>query len=197
MNGGHFSGGDTLYFTIRRIMRESTVMADVSNVMAKYGATFLKTQAKAPKWTWQEVEHTEDPEHSNTKWEGSRRLRNLQGDFKKFIHKISDGLTRNGLLLLNQSIEAYVYSILGEQAKTKQSISGSRASALETQKVFCKIVEDSVINYDTTTWINNMNKSVTDTASGCLALYLAIAFRHDHIEEPYSWLRQQTEGGER
>lgn len=45
-------------------------MKDVSNVMNKYDATFLETQDEAPKWTWQEVEHTEEPEHSNTKWKG-------------------------------------------------------------------------------------------------------------------------------
>ena len=34
---------------------------------------------------------------------------------------------------------------------------------METQKVFRKIVEDSIINNDTTTWINNMNQAVSAT----------------------------------
>ena len=64
---------------------------------------------------------------------------------------------------LNQSIESFVYSILGSQAKTKQSIFSNRASALETQKEFRKIVFDSIVNYDTATWINNMNTAITPT----------------------------------
>ena len=65
--------------------------------------------------------------------------------------------------MLNQSIEAYLYAILGSQARTRQSIVSGRASALETQKVFRQIVADSIINYDTTTWINNMNEAVSAT----------------------------------
>ena len=65
--------------------------------------------------------------------------------------------------MLNHSIEAYLYAILGSQARTRQSIVSNRASALETQKVFRKIFEDSIINYDTTTWINNMNQALTAT----------------------------------
>ena len=38
-----------------------------------------------------------------------------------------------------------------------------KASALETQKVFRQIVEDSIINYDTSTWINNMNQAISST----------------------------------
>ena len=65
--------------------------------------------------------------------------------------------------MLNQSIEAYIYAILGSQSKTRQSIVGNRGSALETQVVFRQIVEDSIINYDTSTWINNMNLAISDT----------------------------------
>ena len=72
-------------------------------------------------------------------------------------------MTKNGAELLNQSIEAYIYSVLGAQARTKQSIYGYRASALETQKVFTQIVEDSIINYNTSTWINNVNQAVSAT----------------------------------
>ena len=65
--------------------------------------------------------------------------------------------------MLNQSIEAYLYAILGSQARTRQSIVSHRASSLETQKVFRQIVADSIVNYDTSTWINNMNVAVTAT----------------------------------
>ena len=94
---------------------------------------------------------------------GPGQLRDVQNDYKKFVPKISTGLIKKGTELLNHSIEAYIYSILGAQARTRQSIVSSRASALEMQKVFWKIVEDSIINYETTTWINNMNQAVSDT----------------------------------
>lgn len=34
---------------------------------------------------------------------------------------------------------------------------------METQKVFQQIVSDSIINYDTATWINNMNITISST----------------------------------
>ena len=91
------------------------------------------------------------------------RIEDRAGDFKKFILKKSNGITKDGLILLNQSIEAYIYAILGSQSKTRQSIVGNRGSALETQVVFRQIVEDSIINYDTSTWIQNMNLAISDT----------------------------------
>ena len=158
-----------LYFTVRRIMRQLSVGDDT--LYNKFDASFL--QHHIPKWTWQEIENyknehlgqdvipmsTPFPRHKH----GPGQLRDTQNDYRKFIPKISNGLIKKGSELLNQSIEAYLYAILGCQARTRQSIVSNRASALETQKVFRKIVEDSIINYDTTTWINNMNGAVSDT----------------------------------
>ena len=87
----------------------------------------------------------------------------MKNDYKKFIPKKSDGLTTQGTELLNHSIESYIYSVLHAQARTKQSIYGPRASSLETQKVFRQIVEDSILNYDTSVWVNNMNQAATST----------------------------------
>ena len=52
---------------------------------------------------------------------------------------------------------------MGAQAKAKQSILGERASALEVQQIFRQICEDSVVNYDTSTWIHSMNRSIQST----------------------------------
>ena len=158
-----------LYFTVRRIMRQMSLGDD--STYHKFNASFLKDHI--PKWTWQEIrnyknEHLgQDVDSMETGWRGYKhgpgQLRDVQNDYKKFIPKISTGLIKKGTELLNHSIEAYIYSILGAQARTRQSIVSGTASALETQKVFRKIVEDSIINYETTTWINNMNKAVSDT----------------------------------
>ena len=109
------------------------------------------------------MENTEDISVSVRKWDGAWRIRDLKNDFKKFIASKSNGFTKKGTELINQSIEAFIYCILGAQARTKQSIYGERASALETQKVFRQLVEDSIINYDTSTWTNNMNRAISDT----------------------------------
>ena len=163
-----------LYFTVRRIRHEFETMSEngIQYIMNKYKANFLKYHT--PKWTWQEVsgyknEHLGQDVVDMSKFTnihgvgGVGSIRDLKNVYKKFIPKKSDGLTTQGTELLNQSIESYIYSVIGAQARTKQSIYGPRASALDTQKVFRQIVEDSIINYDTSTWINNMNQAITST----------------------------------
>ena len=162
-----------LYFTVRRIMREFQTLPNnsIQYIMNKHNANFL--QKHTPKWTWREVSGYKNEHlgqdvlginpYPKTYGPGVGFIRDLHNVYKKFIPKISNGLTANGTELLNQSMGAYVYSVLGAQARTKQSIYGSRASALETQKVFRQIVEDSIINYNTSKWINNMNQAVTST----------------------------------
>ena len=56
-----------------------------------------------------------------------------------------------------------MYSILGAQARSRQAIINNQASSFEVQQIIGQIVEDSIINYDTSTWINNMNRSISDT----------------------------------
>ena len=59
-------------------------------------------------------------------------------DYKMFIATTTDGLTKikSGQKLLQQSIESYVYAVLGAQAKTRWSIVGEGAKSLQTQEVF-------------------------------------------------------------
>ena len=76
-------------------------------------------------------------------------------DYKRYIPIKSNGFTKIGIQYINESIEAFICSILGAQARTKQSIT--------KQEEFYSIVEDSVLNYNTSTWINNMNRTITDT----------------------------------
>ena len=162
-----------LYFTVRRRMKELETLKENEDkyLMNKYNANFLKDHA--PKWTWQEVtgykkEHLRQDvvdmdKYGHKHGPGVGFIRDVKNHYKKFVPKVSNGLFINGTELLNQSIEAYIYSVLGAQARIKQSILGTRASALETQEVFRQIVEDSIINYNTSIWINNMNQAVTDT----------------------------------
>ena len=149
------------YFTVRKIMKELETLKqkDVSFLLNKYKANFLKD--RTPKRTWQEAtgykkEHLGQNVVDINKY-GHKHgpsvgfIRDVKNDYKKFVPNVSNGLTIQGTELLNQSIEAYIYSVLGAQARTKQSIYGTKASASETQEVFRQIVEDPAINYNTST----------------------------------------------
>ncbi len=84
-------------------------------------------------------------------------------DYEKFIATTTDGLTKIGQRLLQQSIESYVYAVLGAQAKTKWSIVGEGAKSLQTQEVFRKIVKETIAQSDTTTTISNMRTAIAST----------------------------------
>ena len=160
-----------IYFAIRGFMRKFEVInkTQTDSLLRKYNAGFRKDHYA--KWTWQESLHTEDPNGGVTPQNhyrlqnhpGPGSIRDVQNDYKKFISKTSYGFTSNGLELLNQSIEAHLHSILGAQARSGQAIINNSASSLVVQQIFRQIVEDSIINYDKSTWINNVNRSISDT----------------------------------
>ena len=61
-----------------------------------------------------------------------------------FAPKTAAGLTRAGLSRINQSIEAYVYCILGAQVNVRSSILGEGGRAKEAQTEFLTLMEDSI-----------------------------------------------------
>ena len=56
----------------------------------------------------------------------------------------SSGLTQAGLSRINQSIEAFVYCILGSQVNVRSSILGEGGRAKEAQTEFLNLVEDAI-----------------------------------------------------
>ena len=56
-------------------------------------------------------------------------------DYLNFIAKTSNGLTGIGQKLLQESIDSYVYSVLGAQARMRCTIVGGGARSLQTQDV--------------------------------------------------------------
>ena len=56
----------------------------------------------------------------------------------------SSGLTQAGLSRINQSIEAFVYCILGAQVNVRSSILGEGRRAKEAQTEFLTLVEDAI-----------------------------------------------------
>ena len=67
---------------------------------------------------------------------------NRQSDF--FCPNVAEGLTQAGLARINQSIEAFVYCVLGSQVNVRSSILGSGGRAKEAQSEFLVLVEDSI-----------------------------------------------------
>ena len=72
----------------------------------------------------------------------------MKYQYEYFFPSTSMGLTKAGLSRINQSIEAFVYCILGSQVQTRSSIIGDSGSAQETQKVFLQLFESSVVESD-------------------------------------------------
>ena len=67
---------------------------------------------------------------------------NRQADW--FCPNVAEGLTQAGLAQINQSIEAFVYCVLGSQVNVRSSILGSGGRAKEAQSEFLVLVEDSI-----------------------------------------------------
>ena len=93
---------------------------------------------------------------------GAQTIRSLD-DYKLFIASKSNGLTKTGQLLFQQSIESFVYCVLGSQANTRWPIVGKGAMSLQKQEVFKKLVNDTIIQSYPTVTISNMRKAIKDT----------------------------------
>ena len=61
-----------------------------------------------------------------------------------FAPKTSSGMTQPGLSRINQSIEAFVYCILGAQVNVRSSILGIGGRAKEAQTEFLTLMEDAI-----------------------------------------------------
>ena len=84
-------------------------------------------------------------------------------DYKMFIATTTNGLTKIGQKLLQQSIESYVYAVLGAQAKTRWSIVGEGAKSLQTQEVFRTIVKGTIAQSDVMVTLSNMRTAIAST----------------------------------
>ena len=81
-------------------------------------------------------------------------------DYRSFIAYHSEGLTEIGQKLFQESLESFNYCVLGAEARTRWSIVGKGAKSSQTQDVFRKIVEDTIVQNDTTVLISNMRTSI-------------------------------------
>ena len=64
--------------------------------------------------------------------------------YDRFAPNKSSGLTQAGLARINQSIEAFVYCILGAQVNVRSSIIGAGGRAKEAQTEFLTLMEEAI-----------------------------------------------------
>ena len=88
----------------------------------------------------------------------------VETDWMSFVKESSDGLTKTGQKLLQMSIESYVYSVLGSQARTRWPIVGQGAKSLQTQDIFHVLVKDSIVQDDPVKNISNMRTAIENTS---------------------------------
>lgn len=91
----------------------------------------------------------------------SVRVPTGSSDYLRYIATNSTGLVRT--TLIQESLQCYVYSILGAQANTRWPIIGKGTSSGETQKVFRKLVGDMVVQTDITVGITNLRTAIRST----------------------------------
>ena len=86
-----------------------------------------------------------------------------KNDYLSFIADKSNRFTKLGVELLQESIESFVYAMLGSQANTQWSIDGNSSNPFQTQRDFRTIVNDMILQSNSVVAINNMRKAVRDT----------------------------------
>jgi len=94
-----------------------------------------------------------------------------------FAPNTAKGLSQAGLLRINQSIEAFVYCILGAQVNVRSSILGSGGRAKEAQSEFLVLIEDSIRQPDLAKSVQRYQLAVDEAK---VRLNLAVA--------PKAWL---------
>ena len=143
------------------------------HIPVKYKWTWEFDQTREVYWLWlKKKHHIKDWYSTKSKYGGQIAFHYLQrrdrtinslNDYQLFIAEESNGLTALGQLLFQQLAESYVYSVLGAQAQTPWAIVDEGAKSLQTQVVFRKIVNDTIIQDDQTITINDMRRAIMDT----------------------------------
>ena len=110
-------------------------------------------------------------------------IRNDQGadrQFQYFVLDTAQGLTQSGLSQLNQSIEDFVYCVLGTQVNVRSSILGNSGQAKEAQRDFLVLLEGAIRTPD-------ISKGVRRFQRYQLAIDEA-KVRLDFVAAPGTWL---------
>ena len=100
-----------------------------------------------------------------------------ENQFDFFVPDEAQGLTQAGLSHLNQSIEAFVYCVLGSQVNVRSSILGDRGRAKEAQSEFLVLMEDAIRQPDLSKCVQRYQLAVDEAK-----------VRLDFVACPGTWL---------
>jgi len=139
-----------VYFTIRRILNELQCPLPKDKHFSRFNNYYNKNAYEKLKTEFSTGNDfrfwgTRDVFFLGVYWD-SVKYGSYQ--YEWFFPSTSTGLTNAGLSRINQSIEAFVYCILGSQVQTRSSIISNSASAQETKEVFLQLFESSVVESD-------------------------------------------------
>ena len=90
------------------------------------------------------------------------KTRWLKKQYEFFIPSDSHGLTSAGLSRINQSIEEFVFCILGAQVNVRSGITGNSGSAVEVRREFLALLEDSIRKPNISTSIERFQLAVQE-----------------------------------
>ena len=85
-----------------------------------------------------------------------------ENQYEHFVVPLSYGLTKAGQARINQSIEAFVYCILGAQVNVRSGILGNSGSAQEVRREFLVLMEDVVKQPDICKYVQRFQLAVQE-----------------------------------
>jgi len=107
------------------------------------------------------------------KWENAYNM-----EWAHFIPITSMGLTRAGMVRINESIRTYIYCVLGSQVLIRSPVIGQSGLSYEVQKEFLALVEDSI----------NTPKGIPDSISKYQDVVSKSRTRLNHVVAPGLYL---------
>ena len=122
------------------------------------------------------------PDEGGTDEKGNKLeyIRNDQGADRQseyFVPDTAQGLTQSGLSRLNQSIEAFVYCVLGAQVNVRSTILGNGGRAKEAQRDFLVLLEGAIITPDISKSVQRYQLAIDEAR-----------VRLDFVAAPGTWL---------
>ena len=81
----------------------------------------------------------------------------------RFIRPTSKGLDSLGQTFFMQSIEVFIYAVLGSQANSHFSIVNQGGRSFQTQSIFRQLVDSTIVQNNNTIMINNYRTAIKDT----------------------------------
>ena len=92
----------------------------------------------------EDQQHRPEINISEMNWVTLSTKKGLDRQFDWFVPNKADGLTQAELSRINQSIEAFVYCVIGAQVNVRSSILGDGGRAKEAQTEFLVLLEEAI-----------------------------------------------------